>query len=100
MKITATTEQGNTIRLALPAPTWEGSDNCGTGRTREAIYVSPKARRCVVKTYSIWDNGNGQCVGDRYALIEDTDTLNVLAGEYPEVAAALEQCGLVTAEEL
>lgn len=100
MKITANTESGETIRLSLPAATWEGSEKCGTGVTLEAVYVSPRARRCVTQTYSIWDNGNGQCTGTVFSLVEDEDQLNRLAAEYPEVGEALEKAGIITAEEL
>ena len=100
MNITAKNEIGENVRLSLPAATWQGSDNYGTGLTLEAIYVSPRARRCVIQTYSIWDDGAGACVGTRYKLIDDEDRLNTLAAKYPEVGAALEKCGLVTAEAL
>lgn len=100
MKVTVTTEMGETIRLSLPAATWEGSDRYGTGVTLEAVFVSPRARRCVIQTYSIWDNGNGACTGTVFHLVEDEDQLNELAAEYPEVGEALEKAGIVTAEDL
>ena len=98
--VTATTESGETVRLSLPAPVWEGSDKYSTGVTLEAVYVSPRARRCVIQTYSIWQNSAGSHTGTKYHLVEDMDQLNRLAGEYPDVAAALESAGIIAAEEL
>lgn len=100
MKVTANTENGETIRLSLPAATWEGRQKYGTGVTLEAVFVSPRARRCVTQTYSIWDNGNGQCVGTVFNLVETEDELNNLASEFPDVGDALESAGLVTVEAL
>ena len=100
MNITAYTQSGETVRLSIPAPTWEGRENHGTGVTLAAIYVSPRAQRCVVETYSIWDDGTGRCVGTSYRLIEDHDELNRLASRFPEVGEALENAGIVTAESL
>ena len=100
MKVTANTENGETIRLSLPSATWEGSDKYGTGVTLEAIFVSSRTSRCVIQTYSIWDNGNGQCTCTVFSLVEDEDQLNKLAEEYTEVGDALEKAGIITAEEL
>jgi hypothetical protein len=100
MKVTATNQYGEAVRLSLPAATWEGNDQYGTGVKLEAIFVSPRARRCVTQTYSIWENGHGACTGTRFHLIEDEDQLNRLAAEYPCVGEALEKAGIITAEAL
>lgn len=100
MKITAKNDRNESIRISLPSATWEGAERYGVGRKLTGIYVSPRARRCVIETDSIWDNGHGQCVGTSYELIEDDDQLNRLAERFAVVASALESAGLVTAEEL
>jgi len=101
MTITASTESGSRIRLSVPAPTWEGYEEIGTGIYRKAIYVSPRAKRCVVETYSIWqDRHTGGCVGTQYMLVEDDSMLAMLAEEYADVADALEKAGMIVAEEL
>ena len=32
----------------------------------EGVYMTPNSRRVFVNTYSIWDRGDGQIVGDRW----------------------------------
>lgn len=103
MKVTAYDEQGQAHYISLPKnPVWEGRDQAGTGITYEAIWVSPKARRCVVQYDSIWENRQkpGQCMGTGYSLITEEDALLRLGEEYSEVAEALEACGMVAAEAL
>lgn len=39
-----------------------------TGIKLEAVYFQPRARRVIVKTYSIWDNGRGECQGISYLI--------------------------------
>jgi hypothetical protein len=99
---TVTVEDGdNDMRITLPEPVWSGSEKIDTGVFRKAIYVGPRSKRCVVRYYSIWeDRLTHGCVGTYYKLITDQNELNRLAGEYAEVGAALEEAGLVTAEEL
>ncbi len=86
--------------MTLPKPIWSGRDEMGTGLTREAIYVSPRARRCVVESYSIWAKRDGTHQGTCYTLITDESELAELAGDYEEVAEALEKCGLLIPEKL
>lgn len=98
--VTAITSTGESIRITLPPAAWTGSDSCGTGITREAVYVGPRSKRVVVETYSIWDDGKGGHQGTAYMLIEDDETLAFLAGEYQEVADALESAKILVPETL
>jgi hypothetical protein len=99
--VTVTDELGErALRLTLPAPVWCGHDEIDTGIFREAVYVGARSKRCVVEYESIWQARGGGCVGTYYKLIEGQDELNRLAGEYPKVAEALEQAGVLTVEEL
>ena len=44
---------------------WEGRQESGTGVHIEGIYMTPRSKRVFVKTYSIWDRGDGAVVGYR-----------------------------------
>lgn len=98
--VTVILPSAEVARMSLPAPIWEGSDNMGTGITLKAVYVSPRAKRCVIETYSIWASRNGTCVGTRYELIEDAHRLARLADANYKVAEALEKCGILKVEAL
>lgn len=100
MTKTVITESGETIRINLPAPVWTGHDKYGTGVTLNSIFVSPRARRLVTETYSIWDDGHGRCQGTAFSLIEDAGQINRLAEEYPDVQTALESAGMLVSEDL
>jgi hypothetical protein len=102
MKTVTAYENGDARRITLPAPTWSGNDNIGTGMFRHAVYVGARSKRVVVETYSQWeDRGNPGCgIGTEYEIVTDEDHLARLAGEYEEVADALEQAGILTAETL
>jgi hypothetical protein len=99
--VTVTDEYEYALRITLPEPVWSGYEEISTGVYRVAIYIGPRSKRCVVKYDSRWENRLTHCAqGIYYCLITDQGELNRLAGEYAEVGAALEEAGLVTAEEL
>jgi hypothetical protein len=88
------------IRISLPQPIWTGRHAIRVGVWMEAIYVSPRSKRCVVETDSAWEQRDGSRGGTSYTIVDDEDQLASLAGEYPEVADALEKCDLITVHEL
>lgn len=87
-------------RMSLPKPTWTGREEISTGIFLTAIYVSPRAKRMVIETDSIWENPvTHECVGTTYRLIEDEQLILEYA-DYDGVGAALEKCGMVKVESL
>ena len=99
--VTVQTPTGESIRMALPPAVWEGGVKCSTGITRTGLYVGPRSKRVVARHYSIWEDRQTHCcIGERFSLIEDPDTLARLAGEHQELADALEAAAILIPESL
>jgi hypothetical protein len=71
--MTITYETADTWQLrktTVGAPIWQRDPGAGfscyqtqTGVTLQALYWQPRNRRLIAETYSVWDNGEGQCKG-------------------------------------
>jgi hypothetical protein len=97
MKKTITNLNGETERVSLPRPIWEGARNHGTGISLCAVFVGPRTGRVIVETNSIWeDRGNpGCCVGYRYHEADDEECAQLAAMD-EDVGAAIDAIRNVT----
>ncbi len=100
MKALVTMTNGEEKWMSLPNPIWEGTKNIGTGITREAVFVGPKTKRVVVKTYSVWQKGNsGCCEGTSFHEADDQE-IAVLADFDSDIAEQLEKHAIIIPEAL
>jgi hypothetical protein len=77
--VTITSLTGDSERVTLPRPHYENPkghrSEDTTGTWWEALYVGPRTGRMFVRMYSIWDDGNGRCVGTTYSELSMADYL-------------------------
>ena len=73
------------LPFILPAPIWEGNDDCRFGVTLRAIYVSPTQRRVVLQV-NVTDENRTE-----FRLIQNPRHLLDLGDKYPVVREALER---------
>lgn len=60
----------------------------GTGIWLTAVYCGPRAKRVVIRTYSIWEDRTrpGHCTGYEYLdITDDCDALDKLARIVPDI---------------
>lgn len=79
MTVTATNLSGERERISLPAPHYQ-TERRGqqdfTGIWILALYSGPRTGRRFALTYSQWDNGKSQCVGDQYNELSEDEYLD------------------------
>jgi hypothetical protein len=72
-RVTAIGNLGQTVRVRLPKPFWEGKHETTAGMFITALYWGPQTNRCVVERHSIWQSRNGGCEGRSHALTVPAD---------------------------
>lgn len=70
---------GEYERGTLPNPHYSAEatgpeDYTGTWIT--GLYSGPRTGRKFVRTYSIWDNGRGSCIGTNYSELDESEYLD------------------------
>lgn len=80
-RVTITNLHGEAERVTLPHPHYHrvssGRREDETGVWIEAIYSGPRTGRKFVRTYSIWDAGNGRTVGTTYREMDESEYLRL-----------------------
>jgi hypothetical protein len=56
----------------------------GTGTKRTGVYMTPRSKRVFVRTYSIWNRGDGCVVGERWHEADEYE-IAALAESYEEL---------------
>jgi hypothetical protein len=93
MKLTITNLRGENEYLSMSKPEYEsskcGQADYGTGVWLIGIFRGPKTGRMFISTDSIWDNGNGCCVGQRTREVDESEYLRAcrVAGIDPSCMA-------------
>ena len=87
------------IRIKLPEPIWVGCERSGVKEWIEAIYISPKSKRMIIRIHSEHSNSNCEAYGTIYRLIEDEQEMTRFT-QFPGVAEALDQSGLCQPQPL
>lgn len=80
IKTTITNLRGDNERISLPLPIYEaeprGREHLGAGVWITGIYKGPRTGRMFLRTYSIWDRGDGAHVGTRVRELDQSDFLD------------------------
>jgi hypothetical protein len=100
-KMTATVlkRNGDKIQVELPYSSWEGHEPYAAGVFIKSIYIGKIAKRCIIRLYSTWGNGKGECKGEYYSLIESQHELEGLAKNFPKVGWQMEKLGMIRTRE-
>lgn len=77
-RVTIINLNGESERVTLPAPFWEGSVTGpahSTGVWITALYLGPRTGRMFRRSHSIWDRGDGATVGTTYRELTEPELL-------------------------
>lgn len=89
MTITLQLLDHTSARTTLPAPVWEhpqlvDSNQISLGVYRTGLYIQPRAKRVIERTYSLWATRDGCALGERYHELHPSDVAR-LCDAYPEL---------------
>lgn len=95
MKALIQLENGYAKWRSLPSPIWEGSVSRETevspGRFLTGLYYGSRTGRAVIRSYSIWDRGDGQCYGEEFREVSLAEFLAAAKRVGARLPAALDR---------